>query len=426
MDDSSESTGGPVATGTEGDSGSDGDSSGDGASETTGEDCPVDTQDNDMDGTCEPACVMASCGENGTCDDTSGSIICACDAEYDGDACGQCADGFQDGDGDGECAPACAEDSCSGHGTCNDTSGLIACSCDPEYIGDLCDQCATDFQDNDGDAECTAACVPDSCSGNGTCDDSSGVAECTCSGLYSGDACDACVPNVLLIDDPFEDGDIATGGPGSTNAGLIYVDNGTVDGVLEEIAGLARISTPTPGGGAEPNIGGYSVNTFDGTLADGVTLVAEVSAADTPMWNGIVLSLNGDPGLYETAGRPGLEFHVRSSSVDLRANIQGLPNEIYANTGYDAAALADGFTLVLSASPTGWSYTVDGLMLGGAQLVDSGTWTAGYGYADLLDAASHAGIAIQGDNSDGVPRVLDTARLTVFEGICEGVLPTLP
>lgn len=366
---------------------------------------------------------MGSTGDSGE-SDGSGNL-----GDSGGSTTGDvgCPDGEQDNDGNGECVAACDADRCGEHGSCDDSSGVAECVCDPEYDGDACELCGAGFQDNDGDGLCVAACVADSCNGHGSCDDSSGIVECLCTGPYSGDTCDVCILNPLL-DDPFDNGDIGSGGPAAIGGGFIYADNGPVtDGSLGESMGIARVTTPTPGNGAEPNVGGYSVGTFDGTLPEGITLMAEVSSADTPMWHGIAFTLNGDPGFYELAGRPGLEFHVFGSSISVEADIQSQGDEVYATASYDADALGDGFTLALTASPTGWSYTVEGLMLDGSALTGSGGWTPGYGYGDLLDAVSHTGFGIQGDNTDAIPRVLDIERVTVFGGTCDpGDLPAHP
>lgn len=116
----------------------------------TGTGCPDDQQDNDHDGTCEPACTAETCSGNGTCDDSSGIARCDCEERFGGDTCADCAPayegtdclgcaaGYQDRDDDGTCLPACADGTCSGHGTCSDTSGAATCRCRPDYQGDDC------------------------------------------------------------------------------------------------------------------------------------------------------------------------------------------------------------------------------------------------------------------------------------------------
>jgi len=93
---------------------------------------------------------------------------------------------------------ACQADSCSGHGSCDDGSGALVCTCDAGYAGDACDACAAGYHD-DGSGACVAdtTCQADSCSGNGSCDDSSGAVVCTCDTGYAGDACESCAPGYV-------------------------------------------------------------------------------------------------------------------------------------------------------------------------------------------------------------------------------------
>jgi hypothetical protein len=51
-----------------------------------------------------------------------------------------CDAGYQDNDGDGTCEPDCTSSSidCSGNGACDDSSGVAACACDPGWGGADC------------------------------------------------------------------------------------------------------------------------------------------------------------------------------------------------------------------------------------------------------------------------------------------------
>jgi hypothetical protein len=121
-----------------------------------GGDCPDGEQDNDGNGTCELACGPDSCSGNGTCDDSSGTADCACDVRFSGETCASCADG---------------------------------------YAGVDCTACAAGYQDNDDDGSCLPECGPDSCSGNGLCDDSSGSGRCTCYPEFGGADCGTACPD---------------------------------------------------------------------------------------------------------------------------------------------------------------------------------------------------------------------------------------
>ncbi|MBN2497050.1 MAG: putative metal-binding motif-containing protein [Deltaproteobacteria bacterium] len=225
-----------------------------------------------LDETCGPN----SCNGHGACDDSSGSVVCTCDPGYSGRFCSWCAQGYEDY-GDGECRPSdpcagsdcaaqnrectndqgaavcgdclpgyhdedgscvadltCQPDSCSGHGECDDTDGVI-CICDEGYRGDHCEACDLGYQDyGDGEcrpsdpcasADCAAqnrectndqgaavcggclagfhddagdcvedtSCGPASCNGHGSCDDTGGTVVCTCDPLYTGEHCTDCV-----------------------------------------------------------------------------------------------------------------------------------------------------------------------------------------------------------------------------------------
>ncbi len=160
------------------------------------ETCADGFQDNDGDGTCLPDCATSGldCGLHGTCDDSGGLAVCACDVGYFGATCETCADGFQDNDGNGTCFPDCATSGldCGNHGTCDDSGGTAVCACDVGYVGAACEACAAGFQDNDGDGSCLPDCSAQDCSGHGTCDDSGGTAVCACDVGYTGAACDTC------------------------------------------------------------------------------------------------------------------------------------------------------------------------------------------------------------------------------------------
>ena len=112
--------------------------------------CPEGEQDNDGDGTCMPACAAETCSGNGTCDDSSGTATCTCEFRFSGPTCASCAEGYagpdcvgcaagyQDKDDDGTCFPECSDSTCSGHGACDDSSGTATCKCHPDFFGDDC------------------------------------------------------------------------------------------------------------------------------------------------------------------------------------------------------------------------------------------------------------------------------------------------
>ena len=72
---------------------------------------------------------------------------------------------------DGTCvedqAAVCDTSSCSGHGSCDDSTGVVQCTCDQGYGGENCSECAQGFvQWPEGVANCVDdPCAPDPCTG---------------------------------------------------------------------------------------------------------------------------------------------------------------------------------------------------------------------------------------------------------------------
>lgn len=142
-------------------------------------------------------CLPNSCSgiEAGTCDDTDGVVTCVCNSGYAGDACESCATDFQF-DSTGACveAESCADADPCVNGTCDDSTGVISCACDDGYAGADCDTCAAGWHDEVGVCVLDAVCTVGSCSGAaaGTCDDTGGILSCVCTLGYAGDDCEAC------------------------------------------------------------------------------------------------------------------------------------------------------------------------------------------------------------------------------------------
>jgi hypothetical protein len=136
------------------------------------------------------------CGDHGTCDDAGGVIVCVCEAGWTGEFCNQCYPGYHD-DGTGACVrdETCLANTCSGHGACDESTGVVLCDCDAGYVGDACESCDAGFH-RDGQGTCAAdvACELDTCSGHGVCDDDTGVPVCTCDQGYTDVACNQCYP----------------------------------------------------------------------------------------------------------------------------------------------------------------------------------------------------------------------------------------
>lgn len=146
-------------------------------------------------GTVTPASDAGFDPDAGTVDDAG-----ICPEGYAGPRCDQCARGWQDGNADGVCSLACdAEGELApdcGQGQCliDRTTDTRYCACRPGYTGEACDQCAQGYEDPDGDGLCTRACQLD-CGDNGQCELAADNSEsCACEVGYEGAACDSCAP----------------------------------------------------------------------------------------------------------------------------------------------------------------------------------------------------------------------------------------
>ncbi len=164
-------------------------------------------------------CAPTTCEKGGTCDDSTGVLLCLCDRGYEGNRCQFCAEGYaddgegnclrvcpagqQDNDGDGDCRPTCASAAltCDGANTvCSDASGEAMCACDDG------------FQDNDGDGDCQPTCASAAItcdSAREMCSDASGEAICACAEGFQdndgdGDCQPTCASAALICDGAHE------------------------------------------------------------------------------------------------------------------------------------------------------------------------------------------------------------------------------
>jgi len=114
-----------------------------------------------------PACASAGCHAMATCDDSSGSPVCTCNAGWAGD-------GYTCSDVD-ECGTG--TDDCHASATCTNTPGSFTCECSSGYSGG--GRTCTDID------ECTAGTA--GCDANATCSNTPGSFTCTCDTGYTGD-----------------------------------------------------------------------------------------------------------------------------------------------------------------------------------------------------------------------------------------------
>ena len=151
--------------------------------------CAAGFQDADGNGSCKPTCTtaMLGCGLGGTCDDSTGTATCVCASNTTGATCASCAAGFQDNDGNNTCEPACITTSCTMHGTCSDSTGRVVCTCNAGFGGATCNGCLAGFQDNDNNGTCLPSCATAglTCDSRSACDDRTGNAACLCVAGFS-------------------------------------------------------------------------------------------------------------------------------------------------------------------------------------------------------------------------------------------------
>eukprot|EP01103_Thecamoeba_quadrilineata_P016462 TRINITY_DN5510_c0_g2_i1.p1 TRINITY_DN5510_c0_g2~~TRINITY_DN5510_c0_g2_i1.p1 ORF type:complete len:2655 (+),score=364.39 TRINITY_DN5510_c0_g2_i1:1076-7966(+) len=117
---------------------------------------------------------------------------CVCDAGYVGNECTDCAEGYVLREG--QCVEhrveKCTENTCNGHGVCDDTSGVTVCSCNKGFAGQHCELCAEGYMDYPHcfEKKDCGECPYD----RGMCNLVTG--ECLCFDNFAGEHCEYCAP----------------------------------------------------------------------------------------------------------------------------------------------------------------------------------------------------------------------------------------
>lgn len=149
-------------------------------------------------------CRGIECNDHGECVVNNGEPVCICEEGYAGELCEERGEGYYD-DGD-ECVEneSCDEESCSGHGTCDNSTGKIGCTCNEGYAGDQCELCDHGFQNNDNDGVCRPDCATSGfdCGLHGVCEDATGTASCVCVGCWGGPGCSVSLVNLDWVSIP--------------------------------------------------------------------------------------------------------------------------------------------------------------------------------------------------------------------------------
>jgi hypothetical protein len=152
----------------------------------------------------------------------------------------------------------------------------------------------------------------------------------------------------------------------------------------------------------------------------GMSVRLEVTAADTPIWNGIALGLQSNKAIIDGAGGS-LVLRIRGQGTNaLKVDMgnQATYDPPLGLQPYDEAELADGFIVTWNLGASSWSYVIEGLRSGGAAVTDAGSYRAGQTPSDLLDATVHLGIHLQGNPNDSSPRILRVKRVILRDGPC--------
>ena len=347
--------------------------------------CDAGYQDNDDDFVCEPDCASADLQcDNGSCSDSSGVAQCECDNAYTGELCDQCAEGYQDNDSDGSCKPACGEEStlCGDHGECDDASGSQVCACDEGYQGSRCQNCMTGYQDNDEDGVCALSCSSLDCGANQSCDDSDGSAACECVEGYTGDDCLSCAAG---YQDNDYDGiclvDCAT-------ANLDCVVNSSCDDSMGSIECVCD-------DGFVANGQGECLESGTGESCSSPLILDLSQSQVTGSTNGMGDSV--DPSCQSTTGDDVVYFFNVSQPVDVSFEVSGFDTVLHLWDGCGASELycdddsgSSQYGSAISASLDAGTYYlyVDGYDTNAGSYTLTIDWSCGEGY--LFDPSTSA------------------------------------
>ncbi len=171
-------------------------------------DCIDGKYGQNCENTCPGGTGSAQCKGGSCIDGLNGNGSCTqCGGHWTGTACDTCADGYGGSDCNAEC-PGGATNQCNGHGTCSAGKNVTpTCSCTGNWAGPACNVCKGNWTGTDcneckpgyGGPDCSLECpggAANQCNGHGTCTAGKNVTPtCSCSGHWSGSACDVCAGN---------------------------------------------------------------------------------------------------------------------------------------------------------------------------------------------------------------------------------------
>ncbi len=143
-------------------------------------------------------CEADSCGPFGSCVTLEGAPTCLCEPGYAGHRCTECSALYEKA-ADGTCVfgAECRAEKCGARGECTaDDEGVIGCACDEGFAGDRCAECAEGYRDDGQGCVPVEVCTADRCSGHGVCDERTGVTTCSCDRGWGGEDCsETCAGN---------------------------------------------------------------------------------------------------------------------------------------------------------------------------------------------------------------------------------------
>jgi hypothetical protein len=214
----------------------------------------------------------------------------------------------------------------------------------------------------------------------------------------------------ILIDDHFDNSDLATGGANAVNGGFKLVDNGvTPVGSASESGTLATITTGT---GVNNTTGIESLNTFDATALSEFTVTWVVDSASTPEGNGLLFFADSDTGLWGKYSV--LNFNSAGQALFFSDDGNGQQQHM-VDAAVTLSDLTGGFTLSLTYNTNGVSWSQTGIAsfhATGSRTWDDLNGNQTFGYSDVFDSTVHASAWLQQTQFEANTMSID--RVTVI------------
>jgi len=214
----------------------------------------------------------------------------------------------------------------------------------------------------------------------------------------------------ILIDDHFDNSDLATGGANAVNGGFQRVSNGIGgNGTASESGTLVTITTgetPTNTTGIE------SLNTFDATALSEFTVTWVVDSASTPEGNGLLFAADSNTGLWGPSVY--LKLNGDGDAI-LSSTHTGTTAEVVIDDSVDIADLTGGFTLSLTYNTNGVSWSQTGIAsfhATGSRTWDDLNGTQTFGYSDVFDSTVH--VSAWNQNYDFTTNTMSIDSVTVI------------